>query len=79
MTAELLRFAAVVLPFAACLTLVVVQAYGLARLGRRGEALVALLAAPVGIVLAYRAGLRGRAVALAVSASLYAVARLVWG
>ena len=77
MTAELVAFGAVVGSFALSVTLAVAQAFGLARLGQRGWALVALLVPPLGAALAYRAGLRARAVAFLVAAATYGVARLL--
>ncbi len=78
-TRELLAFAAVVLPFALAMLLAGWQVLGLARLGRRREALVALVLPPAGAVLSWRAGLRGRALGLALSLVAYGLARWLLG
>lgn len=74
-----LAFACVVGTFALAVTLVVALAFGLARRGKKLEALVSLLVPPLGVVLGYRAGLRLRSVAAAAALGAYCIARVTLG
>lgn len=68
-------FGLVVGTFAITVTLWIVLAVGLVRSGQRASAVVTLVVPPVGVILAYRAGLRRRAVALAVALGVYLIVR----
>lgn len=72
-------FGIVVVTFAAACTLAVALAVGLARSGRKLQGLVALALLPAGVVLGFRAGLRGRAMAAAIALVAYLVARALFG
>jgi hypothetical protein len=74
-----LAFACVVGTFALAVTLVVALAFGLARRGKKLEALASLLIPPLGMVLGYRAGLRKRSIAAAAAFAAYFIARVTLG
>lgn len=71
-------FAIVVLAFALAVAALVSIVYGLARRGRRGDALLALVV-PLAPWLAFRAGLRVRALVFGGAAVAYLIARAVVG
>ena len=72
-------FAFVVGTFALAVTLVVALVVGLARRGKKLEALASRRSPPLGLVLGYRAGLRKRSIAAAVAFAAYCIARLTLG
>jgi len=72
-------FAFVVGTFALTVTLIVALVVGLARRGKKREALASLLIPPLGVVLGYRAGLRKRSIAAAAAFAAYSIARVTLG
>ncbi len=77
MKREVAGFVVAVISCAAAVTLTAAQVFGLARLGRWRAAVLGLLFPPLGAALAYRAGLRRRAVAFAIALGAYGVARML--
>ncbi len=78
MIPPLVGFALVVGTFTIACTSLVATIVGLARLGRKRDAALSLVV-PLGVVLAYRAGLKVRAFLLAGSVLGYLLTRAVLG
>ena len=74
-----LAFACVVGTFALTVTLVVAVVFGLARRGKKLEALVGLLLPPLGVAFGFRAGLRKRSIAAVAAFAAYCIARVALG
>jgi uncharacterized membrane protein len=72
-------FGIVAVTFAATCTLAVALAVGLARTGRKLQGVLALVVLPIGVVLAFRAGLRRRAIAAALALAAYVAVRALFG
>lgn len=75
MIADLSSLALAAIAMAAFCTFAIAQAFGLLRRGARANAFYALLLPPYGSWLAFRAGMKVRAIGCVVSLLVYGIAR----